>query len=262
MGLLFLFTDCLRRNPGSKRLGTGLLAVTGLLMLAGSAVRLLDGFAHGGVPWFTPYDFLYTFSLLVVLTSLALACLRQAEFPVLLFAASGYGVFLLNRVWLTPGAYEAGAWSGVNGWLAGHVLLANLSFTALTLSAVFAGLYLFLHGRLKKKRWNARLRRLPSLETLDRYSRMSVKAGVPLLALSLVLGGVSLAAGGLHLHLLDIKSLASVIALGLYIFYLLPWKGGRPGGAAMSRRALVAYGFLILNLLLNEWSKFHTWGGE
>lgn len=39
LSLLFVFSDCLKRSPGGKRLGTGLLVVVGLLQVAGLGIR-------------------------------------------------------------------------------------------------------------------------------------------------------------------------------------------------------------------------------
>lgn len=148
LSLLFIFSDCLKRNPGGKRLGTGLLAVTGLLQLAGLAVRFSQ---EGGLPIFTPYDFLFWFSFIIVLTSLALAFTRGGEFTILLISGAGFSVFLLNRVWLTAADHGLESWRAVHGWLAMHIILANLSFGALTLGTAFAIMYLFLHTKLKSK---------------------------------------------------------------------------------------------------------------
>lgn len=259
LSLLFVFSDCLRRNPGGKRLGTGLLAVVGLLQLTGIAIRFSQ---EGGLPIFTPYDFLFWFSLSMVLTSLAVAYTRGGEFTILLLSMAGFSVFLLNRVWLTAADHTLQSWSAVHGWLAMHVILANLSFAALTLGTVFAIMYLFLHTKLKNKKWDDRVRRLPSLETMDKYSYTAILAGVPLLLASLILAGLSIIAEGRTPLFQDPKVLTTLIGLGIYILYIVLKYSGRRSGTAMARWAIAGYGFIILNFLLNSWSEFHGWGGE
>lgn len=259
LSLLFIFSDCLRRNPGGKRLGTGLLVVVGLLQFAGLAVRFSQ---EGGLPIFTPYDFLFWFSFSMVLTSLAVAYTRGGEFTILLLSGAGFSVFLLNRVWLTAGDHGLESWSAVHGWLAMHIILAILSFGALTLGTVFAIMYLFLHSRLKSKKWDDRVRRLPSLETMDKYSYSSILAGVPLLIISLALAGISIIAEERTPLFQDPKVLTTFAGLGVYIAYLLLKRSGKRSGTVMARWAISGYAFIILNFLLNSWSEFHGWGGE
>ncbi|WP_151736524.1 cytochrome c biogenesis protein CcsA [Paenibacillus tengchongensis] len=257
LSLLFVFSDCLKRNPGGKRLGTGLLAVVGLLQISGLAIRFAQ---EGGLPIFTPYDFLFWFAFIIVLTSLALSFTRGGEFTLLLLSVAGFSVFLLNRVWLTAEDHTLQSWNAVHGWLALHVILANLSFGALTLATVFAIMYLFLHRRLKIKKWDDRMRRLPSLETMDKYSRTAVYTGVPLLIVSLVLAGISIISEGRTPLFQDTKVITTLVALGIYITYMVLRRLGRYGGSAMARWAISGYAFLILNFLLNSFSDFHGWG--
>ncbi|MFC3748208.1 cytochrome c biogenesis protein CcsA [Paenibacillus sp. GCM10012306] len=259
LSLLFVFSDCLRRSPSEKRLGTGLLVVVGLLQLTGLGIRFAE---EGGLPIFTPYDFLFWFSFSIVLTSLGVALTRRSEFTILLLSVAGFSVFLLNRVWLTAEDHTLQSWSAVHGWLAVHIILANLSFAALTLGTVFAIMYLFLHTRLKNKKWSDRIRRLPSLEMLDKYTYYSVLAGTPLLVFSLVMAGLSIVVEGRLMLFQDLKVLTTLIGLGIYIAYLILKRSGQNSGVLMARWAISGYGFIILNFLLNSWSNFHSWGGE
>lgn len=259
LSLLFVFLDCLRRSPGGKRLGTGLLVVVGLLQLAGLGIRYYQA---GGLPLFTLYDFLFWFSFSIVAVSLAVAFTRGAEFTILLLSVAGFSAFLLNRFWLSAGEHTLQSWSAVHGWLAAHIILANLSFAALTLGTVFAIMYLFLHTRLKGKQFSDRIRRLPSLEILDKYSFYAILAGSPLLTVSLLMAGLSIAVEGRFTLFQDVKVLITLFALGIYISYLILKRSGRKSGVTMARWAIAGYGFLILNLLLNSWSNFHSWGGE
>lgn len=259
LSLLFYFSDCLRRSPGEKRLGTGLLVVVGMLQLSGLGIRFAQ---EGGLPIFTPYDFLFWFAFSIVLISLAVAFTRRAEFTVLLLSVAGFSAFLLNRVWLTAEDHSLQSWSAVHGWLAAHVILANLSFAALTLGTVFAIMYLFLHSRLRSKQWSDRLRRLPSLDTLDKYSYISVLVGAPLLLISLVVAGFSIVIEDRMPLFQDVKVLSTLTGLGVYIGYLILKRSGRKSGAVMARLAVAGYGFIILNFLLNSWSEFHRWTGD
>lgn len=71
---------------------------------------------------------------------------------------------------------------------AGHAVLVLLAYTALSLSFLYAILYLVLARQLMRRQFGLLFRRLPSLETLERMSVVSVEMGVPLLFLALALG--------------------------------------------------------------------------
>ncbi|NJJ41650.1 cytochrome c biogenesis protein CcsA [Paenibacillus apii] len=258
LSLLFYFLDCLKRSPDRKRLGTGLLVFVGLLQSAGLGIRFYE---EKGLPIFTPYDFLFWFSFTIVLISLVQSFMRRSEFTVLLLSVAGFSAFLLNRLWLTAEDHTLQSWKAVHGWLAMHIILANLSFAALTLGAVFGLMYLFLHTRLKHKKWNDRVRRLPSLEVLDKYAYTSVLVGTPLLGVSLVVAGISIVSEGRLPLFQDLKVLSTLIGLGIYITYLVLKRLGRQSGITMAYWAVSGYGFIILNFLLNSWSDFHRWGG-
>lgn len=259
LSLLFVFSDCLKRSSSGKRLGTGLLVVVGILQAAGLGIRFSQ---EGGLPIFTPYDFLFWFVFIIVLISLGVAFTRGAEFTILLLSVAGFSTFLLNRVWLTAGAHTLESWSAVHGWLTMHIVLANLSVASLTLGAVFAIMYLFLHAGLKNKKWNDRIRRLPNLETTDKYSYTAILVGTPLLAISLLMAVLSLVIEGRTSLLQDLKVLTTLIGLGIYIAYIILKRSGRKSGWNMARWAIVGYIFIILNFLLNSWSDFHGWSGE
>jgi ABC-type uncharacterized transport system permease subunit len=71
---------------------------------------------------------------------------------------------------------------------AGHVVLVLFAYTALSLSFLYAVLYLILNRQLMRHQFGLLFRRSPSLETLERMSVGAVKMGVPLLFASLCLG--------------------------------------------------------------------------
>jgi HemX protein len=79
---------------------------------------------------------------------------------------------------------------------AGHAVLVLLSYTALSLSFLFAILYLVQSRQLVRRTFGLLFRRLPSLETLEHMSVGSVKLGVPLMFASLCLG---------HLWMYDLR---------------------------------------------------------
>ncbi|MHB0860682.1 cytochrome c biogenesis protein CcsA [Paenibacillus sp. SEL3] len=259
LSLLFVFSDGIRRNANAKRTGTGLLVVVLVLQLAYMGIRTWN---EGHLPIFVTYDFLFLFSVILVLISLILTRYQRSEFAVLLLNIISFAVLVLNNIWMEPLDNPLGNWHTVHGLLLIHIALANLGFVAMTVAAVFSGLYLFLHRKLKVKKWNDTIRRLPSLEMMDRYTHMALLIGTPLLGVSIVVAVISIIAEERWLFLLDTKVLMTAIALCVYIIFLVSKRLNQRSGLVMAKWALVGYTLLILNFLLNSWSVFHQWTGE
>nr|WP_302055473.1 MULTISPECIES: cytochrome c biogenesis protein CcsA [unclassified Paenibacillus] len=259
LSLLFVFSDGIRRNANAKRTGTGLLVVVLVLQLAYMGIRTWN---EGHLPIFVTYDFLFLFSVILVLISLILTRYQRSEFAVLLLNIISFAVLVLNNIWMEPLDNPLGNWHTVHGLLLIHIALANLGFVAMTVAAVFSGLYLFLHRKLKVKKWNDTIRRLPSLEMMDRYTHMALLIGTPLLGVSIVVAVISIIAEERWRLLLDTKVLMTAIALCVYIIFLVSKRLNQRSGLVMAKWALVGYTLLILNFLLNSWSVFHQWTGE
>ncbi|ADM71483.1 MULTISPECIES: cytochrome c biogenesis protein CcsA [Paenibacillus] len=259
LSLLFVFSDGIRRNANAKRTGTGLLVVVLVLQLAYMGIRTWN---EGHLPIFVTYDFLFLFSVILVLISLILTRYQRSEFAVLLLNIISFAVLVLNNIWMEPLDNPLGNWHTVHGLLLIHIALANLGFVAMTVAAVFSGLYLFLHRKLKVKKWNDTIRRLPSLEMMDRYTHMALLIGTPLLGVSIVVAVISIIAEERWRLLLDTKVLMTAIALCVYIVFLVSKRLNQRSGLVMAKWALVGYTLLILNFLLNSWSVFHQWTGE
>ncbi|WP_028591815.1 cytochrome c biogenesis protein CcsA [Paenibacillus massiliensis] len=259
LSLLFVFSDCIRRNATAKRTGTGLLVAVLVLQLAYLGVRT---WTDEHLPFLITYDFLFLVSCLLVALSLIMARFQRSEMVVLLLNLIGCTIVVLNKLWFRPVDDPLSTWQTVHGFLILHIVLANLSFAALTVGAVFAALYLFLHHNLKGKRWSDTLRRLPSLEVLDRYTHTSLLIGTPLLMVSVFVAVISIVAEGRWFLLLDSKVIATSAAMCLYIVFLLVRRFKSPSGVINARLALIGYGFMILNFVVNSWSAFHQWTGE
>jgi len=260
LSLLFYISDCISRNSVAKRIGTGLLAITAIFQLVGIGIRAMEG-GHFHFPVFTLFDFLYLLAFCISITSIALTYMKLSEFAVLLINLVGFSVMLINRLWFTTGDNALSSWETEHRLLLVHIALASVSFAALTVGAVFAAIYMFLHRKLKHKQWNDTIRRLPSLEKLDDYSYKALMAGTIILVLSLILAVLSVVMAGRWALLLDIKVMSSLTALAMYIVYFIKRRLWRRSGRETAIWALIGYGFIILNFFLNTWSAFHSWSG-
>ncbi|MGF7047174.1 HemX protein [Paenibacillus sp. DS2015] len=254
LSLLFFFLDCIRRNLSAKRMGTGLLIVVGLVQ---SAVLGKKSWQEGRIPLFTLYDFLLIFSFSLVISALCMSFFKRSEFTVLLLSVIGFCVMVLNRLWFPVSDSLLTSWEAVHGLLIFHIILANLSFAAFTVSAVFASMYLFLHRKLKNKKWNDTVRRLPSLDKMDKYSYYGMLVGTPILGVSLIVAVLSIIAEGRFALFLDLKVLSTFVGLGIFIYYFIKRNSKQNSGTTMAKWALIGYVFIMFNFLFNLGSNFH-----
>ena len=155
---------------------------------------------------------------------------------------------------------------------AGHAVLVLLSYTALSLSFIYALLYLLQSRQLMRRKYGLLFRRLPSLETLEHMSVGAVKMAVPLMLAALVLGHLwmydladrlppEMAA---ELSPYDPKVLISwVIFLGYTLGLLgnrfLGWRGRR-----MNILAVIAFlvTFSAMGLVHHFFPSFHKFRGH
>jgi HemX protein len=256
LSLLFYFSNCFYRNPGAKRMGAGLLACSVLLTCYGFGVRLYD---QGLSAFFSAYDYLQLVSFCLMLASIVLTFLPRTELAVLLTSLVGFVLLLVGRLGFLDDEQPYLHGYALHSLLTLHIVLAGVSFAALTLASVLATLYLFLHHRLKVKKWGDMMRRLPSLETLDSYIPAAILWGVSLLAVSLVIAGAIIAMEGNWRSFFDFKVVLTFACFVVYLLYFMLRRYQRVTGVSMAKWVLVGYAVLIMNFLGNSWSAFHGW---
>lgn len=256
LSLLFYFTDAVARNDGAKRMGEGLLVFVWLLQTAFFFFRMYE---HRYLPVFTKFEVLFFFSWLLVTVSLAASRFYSLHLVVFFVNVFGFTVLVLNLL-TDPGV---AAWkpelSGGLLWL--HVALAIFSYVAFALSAVVSCFYLFLHRRLKQKRWSHTLRRMPSLEMLERHMMNTVLIGTPVLILSLSLGVVWLVIErNVIALLLDVKVYATLGVLVLYGVLLVQRYRYGAAGRTLAWWNVAGFLALLANFTVsNDYSRLHPW---
>lgn len=243
----FVFTD-----QRGKRIGTGLLILVWFLQTLHGVYRF--GFEQG----FGMDDSLFLFSWIIVTTALLLN--RYFRVDLFMLAMNGIGFLLMLLTYFRQPRWIPlwKSWDIADELQLVHMALAIASYVAFTMSAVFSGLYLFLHRRLKDKAWTKTMRGLPSLEKLEQFSVRSIATGIPLLILSLSLGFIWIFLDRrLHL-LLDAKVLNTLLVLLVYGYSLILHKSI---GIAANRLALwnlFAIAVVMLNYFFtSRFSHFH-----
>lgn len=236
-------------NPLPHRLASRFTAAVVLLHVGTLVVK---GQLYGRLPLGSGLEFASGLAVALLATYLYLERRRrvkQTGFMVtglaflLQFIASAFSVTVPDA---SPLLHDPG--------YAGHVVLVLLAYTALTVSFLYAILYLVLARQLGRRQFGLLFRRLPSLDVLERMSVGAVELGVPLLFLSLSLGHLwmynladrvdpALAA---DLSPWDPKILVSWVILlgyaaGLAGYRFLGWRGRR-----MNKLAVAAYVVVVV----------------
>ncbi|MFC5402104.1 cytochrome c biogenesis protein CcsA [Cohnella soli] len=254
LSLLFFVSDAASGNRSAKRVGTGLLVFVWILQGGFLMALLFDRFS---VPQLTIKDYLFFVSWLLVSVSFILNRLMRAELLVLLVNVVGFAVLALNLIARPQHNVSLQPWEVARRLLIVHVGFITLAFAILTVTAVLGLMYLFLHTRLKKKKWTHVMHRMPSLEWIDQYAYRAGLIGVPLLLLSLSTGTAALLTEGTIADLLDGKVLLSFAAGIAYAVYLVRRLAGKDDGSKLAGWNLLGYSFLVIGFFVNSDSSFH-----
>lgn len=260
LSLLFYFSDFIGWNRNAKRMGTGLLAFVWSIQLVYLAVSFGDD-RH--IPLFARFESLVLFSCLLVMLSLFMSFMNRMEFLVFFMNIAGFAVLLLNcfsnrRVGVPLYHGEASV-----GLLYVHGALAVGSYVSYTVSAIFSGMYLFMHRKLKEGQWSSFLRRASSLERMHDSTGTAVRIGTGLLMLSIAFGFASLLVEGRPSALLDLKVVVSILVLLAYTAYLVRRHSMQVSGDRLALWNLLLYGAVVANYTIaNFLSAFHQWTGS
>ncbi|GIP39176.1 protein HemX [Paenibacillus sp. J31TS4] len=254
LSLLFYFSDFASANRSAKRIGTGLLVFVWILQTAFFVMQL------GSLRSFSAYETLFFYSWMLVTVSLLVSRFARIELFVFFVNLVGFAVLALN-FFSKPGAVPTlEGWHITDELLFIHVSLAIASYTAFLAAAIFSGMYLFLHRKLKDKKWGGRMKRLPSLETMDQYAWTTVLTGFPLLMLALALGLAWLVLQGSDHLLLDPKVLSSLVLLAVYAAVIVSRSAFQASRQTLAKWILAAFVLVLINFLLSNWlSGFHQW---
>jgi len=254
LSLLFYFSDFMNESRRFERTGTGLLIFVWFLQTSYLLGRLM---AHEQSAAFTPYEYWFAFSWLLITISLVISRFYKINFIIFFVNVVGFAVFALNLYSKPEIGRSLTVWEATRELLYVHISLVLCAYAALTVGAVFSGMYLFLHHRLKGKRWSSIVRRLPSLNTIDQFIAKTVIIGVPLLAMSLSIAVISLIVEGRLDLLLDLKVISSFAALISFFAYVYQKSTLKRPGLQLAKLYLVCFSLLLVNLVTNFFSSFH-----
>jgi len=177
--LWLFYTD----HPTARRLCTRFAVVAVVLHTACLVGR---GIILGRLPMGAPAEFFCALSLAMLATYLVIEIRIKAKNTGFLVTGVSFIFVFVGSVFSTT-TREVSPFLEDPGF-AGHAVAVLFAYTALSLSFLYALMYLVLNRQLMRHQFGLLFRRSPSLETLERMSIGAVKMGVPLLFASLCLG--------------------------------------------------------------------------
>jgi ABC-type uncharacterized transport system permease subunit len=218
---------------------TSRLATWGVRLgwIAQTALLAVQAGRSDGFPWSSFAGSLNLFVWLVVGTYLIWGC--KPRFRLLGLAVMPPAALLFVVARLGGGIASGGKSHYSNLFLVLHVGLVLAAFAGFTLAAALAGLYLWEERRLKRRASDILRLRLPPLQSLERLTRRTIAASLPLLTLGLIAGFVRLRQQGGSTDALEWLTVAT---WGVYGGFLVL----RPSGTRAAYLALGGFALVIV----------------
>lgn len=173
----------LKDHPTARRLVTRVALAAVFLDLAATVHLSVE---LGRLPMGGPLEFLGLLALAMLATYLVIERRLRVKNTGFLVTGMAFALKFLSSALTTP-ARAASPYLSDPGFI-GHAVFVLLAYTALSLSFLFAVLYLILARQLMRRQFGLLFRRLPPLDVLERMSVGAVELGLPLLFLALCLG--------------------------------------------------------------------------
>ena len=174
------------------------------------------------------------------------------------------GVFLLPVVLILIAcayfssrlAHPDAAQVALKGWGMLHASLLLFGIGGVIMGLLLAAMFVFQHSRLKRRRILGNRLRMPSLERLARWNRLSIILSVPLLTLGMVAGvilavlsdGSADPAQGIT-WTDPVVVVSGVIWLVMAVFFGWLLTSGRSKGPEVARLTIWSCGFLLVTLM-------------
>ncbi|GAB4073276.1 cytochrome c biogenesis protein [Barrientosiimonas marina] len=232
-----------------------LLCVVWLLQ---TVFLLQQVFVEKGFPVLTLNDGLLFYSWILISFSLVISKFSRAQLTLFFLNLLGFFTLLFSiSAKMSEQAPEQGA-GLIHEMLIAHITLAFAAYGFFTVSFIFSLMYLIQYRLLKRKKGFRWVWQIGDLSQLDTYSFKAITLGVPLLTIAIVLGVTWAYFAGAEFYWFDLKTLGSLLVLGLYVLYLVLRLGKGYQGKAISSYNSAAFLLLLINFFLfSSLSNFH-----
>ncbi|PGC87791.1 cytochrome c biogenesis protein [Bacillus toyonensis] len=251
------FIDYFQSNRKANRFAFWLLSIVWVLQSIFMLLRATDSETN---PILTLLSGIYFYVWLLITMSLVINRFMRVDFlvfftNVVAFGVSAFSIFTpLGK--MSPVLAE----QLVSELVYVHVGMAIISYATFTVSFIFSIMYLLQYRLLKKKKWNARLRRLGNLPKLESTSYGLNLFSVPFFLLAILLGCIWGYTKLDNFHWYDTKVIGSFVVLFVYCTGLYLRAADVLQGKKIVLWNVGAFLVMLVNIfLLSSLSNFHFW---
>ena len=133
-----------------------------------------------------------------------------------------------------------------------HVITAILGFSAISISAAYALMYLLLYKNIKRNKFTIIFKRLPNLEILEQLNFYAIIIGFILLTIAIVIGFTWLPSAFPEFSYWDPKIITTMVVWLIYCVEIILKLRGNIFGKNFAKFSLYGFIFSILSLLLTN----------
>lgn len=131
-----------------------------------------------------------------------------------------------------------------------HVASAMLGYSALTISAVYGGLYLMMYHEIRSSRFGIIYRKLPDLQTLEKLSYRSIVLGFIFLTIVILIGYAWLPKTVDDFSYSDPKLIITDVVWAIYLAALLSRKAMRWTGRTVIIVSMVGFVLTVASMVV------------
>lgn len=257
LSLLFYFADFIESGRFKKRMAAGLLYFVWFLQTVFFFDRMLE---LRSLPITTMFETLFFYSWLLLTISLVVNRFFKMDAVVFGVNVFAFVVLFFNMFGNESLATSAETEMVRNELIAAHVTMAIASYIMFTISAVMAVYYLWLHSRLKQKKWTNWTKQMPDLAKVETYMSRFVVWGLPLFVANVLLAFIWSWQQEQFQIWVDPKVWNTLLIALAYVFFLYQKLGRQATGTTLARYNLLAMLLVILNFVVSNFiSDFHNW---
>ncbi len=146
--------------------------------------------------------------------------------------------------------------------LSSHVVTAILSYTAFSVSAAYAVMYVILFKKLKTGRFDVFFQKLPNLEILEKLSTLASLIGIILLSFAIVIGIIWLPRTFTEFSYFDPKLVSTIVVWLFYGATIIAKFTGNLYGKKLVYSLLLNFIIAVLSVVISSLfhSSFHAFG--
>lgn len=257
VSLVFYFIDFLNKDRLAHRSAFWTLSIVYVLQTIFLVMYIIE---MKRFPVLSLFEGIYFYAWLLITLSIVIQLFYRVSYAVFFLNVIGFIFMTIHTFAPTQIEQSLVGEALVSELLFIHITFAILSYTAFSLSFVFAALYMIVYKVLKKKKFTKQFSRLPSLQQASFGMKTSILTGIPFLLISIILGLQWAYIALDEWSFFDMKILGSMFILAIYGSILFLQRTGKLTANDYAWSNIIAFLFVVVNFFLgSKLSQFHFW---